>query len=89
MLAGASTLDFVRGVVYNTGMTQTQTFSQWYGSTLAKMYAHPTQRPGQVFFNELYRARPDIADAIRGTRLDPFHLDTNLTLAVDYVLDAW
>ena len=30
-------------------------------------------RYGQVLFNELYRVRPDLADRIRGTNIDPFY----------------
>ena len=41
-------------------------------------------RYGQVFFNELYRVRPDLADRIRGTALDPFYknLPTDIDPAV-------
>lgn len=30
-------------------------------------------RFGQAFFNYLYQVRPDIADFLRGTSIDPFH----------------
>lgn len=30
-------------------------------------------RYGQAVFNHLYEIRPDIADKLRGTKLDPFH----------------
>ena len=30
-------------------------------------------RYGQVYFNLLFEARPDISEQIRGTMLDPFH----------------
>jgi hypothetical protein len=33
----------------------------------------PSWRYGQVYFNLLSTARPDIAGALRGTMLDPFH----------------
>lgn len=32
-------------------------------------------RYGQVYFNLLYDARPDISECIRGSKLDPFHHD--------------
>lgn len=32
-------------------------------------------RLGQVYFNALEMVRPDIANHIRSTRLDPFHRD--------------
>lgn len=33
----------------------------------------PSMRYGQVYFNLLSASRPDIAETIRGTMLDPFH----------------
>jgi hypothetical protein len=35
----------------------------------------PSMRYGQVYFNLLSASRPDIAEIIRGTMLDPFHKD--------------
>jgi hypothetical protein len=35
----------------------------------------PTMRYGQIYFNLLSAARPDIAEALRGTMLDPFNKD--------------
>jgi hypothetical protein len=32
----------------------------------------PGIRVGQAWFNELYRLRPDLADQIRATNIDPF-----------------
>lgn len=32
-------------------------------------------RLGQMYFNALQMVRPDIANQIRATRLDPFHRD--------------
>jgi len=34
---------------------------------------HKTWRAGQALFNALLRVRPDLAEEIRGTDLDPFH----------------
>lgn len=34
-----------------------------------------TYRYGQCMFNILYALRPDIADRIRGTNIDPFYKD--------------
>jgi hypothetical protein len=33
------------------------------------------ERLGQAFFNIMHLEHPDIANAIRGTKLDPFHYD--------------
>jgi hypothetical protein len=32
-------------------------------------------RYGQVYFNLLHESRPDIANELRGSSLDPFHRD--------------
>lgn len=33
----------------------------------------PSIRYGQIYFNLLHAARPDIANELRGSTLDPFH----------------
>jgi hypothetical protein len=35
----------------------------------------PTMKYGQVYFHLLSSSRPDIAESLRGTMLDPFHKD--------------
>lgn len=35
-------------------------------------------RSGQTYFNVLYDIRPDLADLIRATELDPFHDDSRI-----------
>ena len=42
-------------------------------------------RPGQVLFNALLDIDPAFAERIRGTELDPFHMDERVPLA----LSAW
>jgi hypothetical protein len=39
---------------------------------------HPHWRPGQAAFNVVYRYEPAIADQIRTTTADPFHVTTRL-----------
>lgn len=31
------------------------------------------QRKGQAYFNALHKVRPDLADHIQGTKIDPFY----------------
>lgn len=38
--------------------------------------AHHGYRYGQALFNVLLRHRPDLAERVQGTDLDPFHEDT-------------
>ena len=46
-------------------------------------------RYGQHWFNTLYAVRPDLADKIRGTRLDPFHRDRVSHETLDFVVANW
>ncbi len=50
---------------------------------------HPEQRAGQAFFNALDAVRPDIADDIRATRLDPFHHDHVTAEVYQFVQGQW
>lgn len=42
-------------------------------------------RKGQALFNTLYELYPDIADDIRGTEIDPFHVDTRIVKCYNYI----
>ena len=47
-------------------------------------------RKGQMWFNLLNAARPDIANRIRGAyKVDPFYRDENLGAFFSYVQGAW
>ena len=50
-------------------------------------------RVGQALFNLLEEARPDIADALRGTAIDPFEAtdkdDNRYVHAVLYIQQEW
>ncbi len=42
-------------------------------------------RLGQHYFNTLHECKPDIADEIRGSPIDPFYLDENIESFLLYV----
>lgn len=46
-------------------------------------------RYGQVYFNLLSAARPDIAEALRGTMLDPFHKESVKPETHKFVESKW
>lgn len=46
-------------------------------------------RVGQVAFNSLYETRPELANAVRATPLDPFHMDERLDEFFAYVEEHW
>lgn len=54
-------------------------------------FRHPglDERKGQAFFNELLVVRPDIAEAVRGTYLDPFYRDDRLEEFLTFVAVKW
>lgn len=54
-------------------------------------FRHPglDERKGQAFFNELLVVRPDLADKVRGTPLDPFYQDSRLEEFLLFVARNW
>lgn len=46
-------------------------------------------RYGQAYFNLLSNHRPDIAEQIRGTKLDPFYKDEVKKETHDFVESQW
>jgi len=46
-------------------------------------------RLGQLFFNDLCKVRPMIAEALRGTNLDPFYRDEISFPTTAYVKARW
>lgn len=48
-----------------------------------------SQRYGQFYFNMLYKVRPDVADKIRATPLDPFYWDEVSLETERAVIEYW
>lgn len=46
-------------------------------------------RFGQHWFNALYAVRPEIANRVRGSLLDPFHRDKISPELITFVEQAW
>ena len=46
---------------------------------------YPRWRKGQTVFNVLLDLRPDMAERIRGTELDPFHRDEVVPKLLDWL----
>lgn len=46
-------------------------------------------RRGQAYFNVLYDVKPNLADKVRGTLLDPFHNDARIPDFIVYVVTHW
>lgn len=58
-----------------------------------RLWEHPvikiSQRFGQLFFNVLNEVRPDIADKIRATDLDPFFDDEVKLETLEEIKNSW
>lgn len=46
-------------------------------------------RWGQTAFNVLSELRPDLAEEVRGTDMDPFHDDRKYILLFEFLLKRW
>lgn len=46
-------------------------------------------RAGQYIFNTLYLVRPDLADKIVATDIDPFYLDSRLNAFWTFLDENW
>lgn len=65
---------------------------EWAADTLltvGSVCANSDTRPGQHVFNELFKVRPDIADAIRNTDADPFYENGNIDRFFEEVHRLW
>jgi hypothetical protein len=49
----------------------------------------PDWRKGQTYFNVLREARPDLAEKVRGSVLDPFQRDERIEAFLAYVYLNW
>lgn len=47
------------------------------------------QRLGQVYFNLLHKVRPDIANRLRGSLIDPFYREKLSTETEEFVIAGW
>lgn len=50
---------------------------------------HPHQRRGQALFNYLYSVRPDLAQVICGSDLDPFYSDERIPACLSWLAQDW
>lgn len=50
---------------------------------------NPAQRRGQALFNHLHDVRPDLANQLRGTDLDPFYDNSKVVDALEFIQQHW
>lgn len=46
-------------------------------------------RVGQIYFNRLYDVRPDVANRLRGSKIDPFFKNYVTDTVKQFVKDNW
>lgn len=63
-------------------------YEQYLSNTRDYLSHHPQQRRGQAHFNVLYIMYPHLANSVRCTEIDPFHVDERLPYMLDFVYDA-
>ena len=56
---------------------------------MAERTLYPEWREGQTYFNVLYRQRPELADEIRSTKLDPCYRDERVPEVQEWLQDNW
>ncbi len=52
------------------------TLHEFYTESIELTIVFPDWRYGQALFNNLLDVRPNLAEQVRGTTLDPFHKDS-------------
>ena len=63
------------------------TFNEYTKKAVAAR--RPGLRWGQVMFNTLYEVRPDLAEQVRGTDIDPFYDDARGLAFMAFVVGNW
>ena len=64
-------------------------FERYLLTCAATKTAHPEWRWGQTLFNVLHDVRPDLANGVRGSDIDPFHRDSVASRFLQEVEDRW
>lgn len=65
------------------------TFEEYQRQVSEVDAAIPEWRTGQTAFNVLYDIRPELADAVRATELDPFYQDELLPAFYARIEEDW
>ena len=65
------------------------TFEQYVSASESCWRSNHKWRRGQAFFNVLSVDRPDLAERIRATSLDPFYDDNGIAAFLEVVRTMW
>ena len=64
-------------------------FHEYLSEVMLEMDNNPQMREGQVYFNVLYKMKPELANKITGTELDPFYQDEKLGEFLSFICKNW
>jgi len=73
----------------STPSTPTTTYKEYVAAVDQKIAELPYWRAGQAAFNVLWDIRPDLANEIHTSKLDPFHRDDRLPEFYEWVEENW
>lgn len=65
------------------------TLGEFFRAAVERWLNSEHERLGQAIFNHLLEVRPDLAEQIRGTELDPFHNDGVLSELEKWLAVYW
>ena len=65
------------------------TYTEFLSAVRTLRAGNPDWRQGQTYFNALHRVRPDLAEKVRGSELDPFHSDDRIPGFLTFVSNRW
>lgn len=69
-------------------MANLDAYSMYIVDSMSR-YRKGGERMGQAYFNTLAERRPEIANAVRGSSIDPFYNDAPLGQFLDFVMVRW
>lgn len=66
-----------------------ESFADYLAAVIRALVTEREWRVGQAHFNVLRATRPDLAERIRATAVDPFYSDEIVSEFLDYVESLW
>jgi hypothetical protein len=71
-------------------MPDKENYEQFAGRVTLSFITRPgSWRKGQFLFNELCSVRPDLAERIRASDLDPFFQDWRIEACMEFLRENW
>ena len=78
----------ISGALRGVAMEMDDFVVTFFTSVLRAENEHPSWRLGQTYFNVLHTLRPDLANKIRATYLDPFYINSAIPAFLKWLVDT-